>query len=606
MLRKTLTAYLLPLGVLFILSSATPAVGQDRRFHTDYTVEVSNPETSLFHVTANVQNINQPRLDLSLPVWTPGWYTIENYAKNILWFKITGEEGAALPHIMTSKQTWSVDTKGRHQIRIEFDYRTTTLFLDQAKIAKDFAFFTGTQLFLMAEGHRATPSTVHFIIPAGWQVISALKETSDPLTFIAPDYDTLVDAPTELGHFDVTRFEVEGKPHYFVTTPAGDFPSDKAQQVANVMAKVASTASAIFGKLPYEKYLYFYFFNLVESSQVSAGLEHMNSYVALVGAKGAEARDYPIESWAGGVAHEFFHLWNVKRIRPIEMWPYDYSQENTTPLLWVSEGFTNYYADVIAYRAGFRNRKSFLDGIAGAIRRVENNEARRYISPAESSVRIWLGYDTPPNFQISTYTQGQNLAALLDLSIRHDTNGKAGLDDVMRGLYREFYQRGKGFSTEDMIGIINRLTRRDYHDFYRRFVWGVEVPDYDTILGYAGYRLEKSNVKRIYFGFARRPGASGETISVTSVDPASTAAAAGLMAGDLILKVDSTNALRFGWFEDGKAGQTVKLTIKRAGEEKVLTMIIGSRNEVAYDLVEMAQATPDQIKIREEWLAVSK
>lgn len=606
MLRKTLSPYLLSLALLCIFINASPAVGQNRQFHIDYTVEVSNPETSLFHVTANVQNIDQARLDFSLPVWTPGWYMIENYAKNILRFKISDKKGAGLPYIMTRKQTWSVDTKGRHQIRIEFDYRATSLMLNQAKITKEFAFFTGTQLFLMAEGHRNRPSTVHFVVPAGWKVISALKETSDPLTFIAPDYDTLVDAPTEMGRFDVTRFEVEGKPHYFVTTPAGDFPSDKAQQVTSAMAKVASTASAIFGGLPYEKYLYFFFFDLVESSRVSAGLEHLNSYVAVVGAKGAEARDYPIESWAGGVAHEFFHLWNVKRIRPIEMWPYDYSRENESPLLWVSEGFTNYYADVITYRAGFRNRKSFLDGVGGAIRRVENNEARRYMSPAESSVRIWLGYDTPPNFRISSYTQGQNLAALLDLSIRHDTNGRAGLDDLMRGLYREFYQRRKGFSTEDMIGIINRLTKRDYHDFYRRYVWGVEVPDYDAILGYAGYRLKKRNLKRTVLGFDPRPGASGETLSVASVDPGSTAAGAGLAVGDLILKVDNTNALRFGWFEDGKAGQTVKLTIKRAGEEKELTMTIGSRDEVAYDLVEMAQPTPDQLKIREGWLALSK
>jgi predicted metalloprotease with PDZ domain len=599
MLRKPLSLYLLSLALLCIFVNASPAVGQNRQFHIDYTVEVSNPETSLFHVTANVQNINQPRLDLSLPVWTPGWYTIENYAKNILRFKISDEKGTSLPYIRTRTQTWSVDTKGHRQIRVEFDYRATILALNQAKITKDFAFFTGTQLFLMAEGHRATPSTVHFIIPAGWQVISALKETSDPLTFTAPDYDTLVDAPTELGHFDVMRFEVQGKPHYFITTPAGLFPKDKATRFAGILSKIVVTESAIFGSLPYEKYLNFAFC-LPAESNAGGSLEHLNSYVSVF-----PCGDFNVESWAGGAAHEVFHLWNVKRIRPAEMWPYDYARPNESPLLWVSEGITNYYANVISYRAGFDNRKQFLANVADAIRRVESNEARVYISPAESSVSTWLGYDTPVAFNLSYYTQGENLGALLDLSIRHDTNGRSNLDDVMRSLYRDFYQRGRGFSTEDMIGVINRLTNRDYHNFFRRYVWGVEVPPYDTILGYVGFQLEKKNVKRTFIGWLIRREAD-DTIRVLGVAPGSSAAAAGLAVDDLILKANDTKASLFGWFQEENAGRTVKLTIKRAGEEKVLTMTIGSRDDVAYDLVETAQPTPDQIKIREEWLAVSK
>ncbi len=586
------------LALLFILLNALPAACRRQQLHIDYTVEISNPATDLFHVTANIQDINQPRLNLSLPVWTPGWYAIENYAKNIQHFKIRDESGASLSHIMQRKQRWTVDTEGHHQIKVTFDYKASVLAVNQAMITKEFAFFTGTQLFLMAEGHRASPSTVRFMIPRGWKIISALKETADPLTFTAPDYDTLVDAPTEMGHFDVTRFEAQGKPHYLVTTPAGAFAPDKAHTSAEVMAKIASTAGAMFGGLPYEKYIYFYF--LTEPEHGMGGLEHLNSFV-FIGTQ-PELGSVPADEWEDEVAHEYFHLWNVKRIRPIEMWPYDYSRENETPLLWVSEGFTNYYADLICYRAGLSKEKSFLVNIGLAIRFTENGEARAYISPAESSVSTWVAYAMPGEWPaMAYYMSGEDLAVLLDLSIRHDTHGALNLDDAMQVLYKDFYEQGKGFSTEDLIGVINRLTKRDYHDFFRRYVWGVEVPPYDQIFGYAGYRIVRRKVTQPVVGFDWRP-APGEGLKILSVNPASPADAAGLAVDDVILKADAVSAGSFGWYEDDNAGKTLNLTIRRAGEERQLKMTLGARDQVGYDLVEMPHPTADQLNIRQGWL----
>src|SRR5262249_2385828 len=162
----------------------------------------------------------------------------------------------------------------------------------------------------------------------------------------------------------------------------------------------------------------------------------------------------------GQASHEFFHVWNVKRIRPVQMWPYDYAGENETPLLWVSEGFTAYYAGLTLYRARLRDARAFVGEGARSIAGVAQNEAGRYISSSDSSMCGWIGYDSPPPFSISYYSLGRNVAALLDLSILHDTNGAAGLDEVMRTLFRDFYQRGRGFSTEDLIRVVNRITRR--------------------------------------------------------------------------------------------------------------------------------------------------
>ncbi|MFN2480637.1 MAG: M61 family metallopeptidase, partial [Pyrinomonadaceae bacterium] len=570
-------AHLLLLAVI-ACGAASPAAAQERdQFRVDYTVEVASTSPPLFHVTADVKNLRDSQLDLSLPTWTPGWYTVENYAKNILRFKVTGSTGKPLSHRMTRKQTWRVFAGDHKQIRIEFDYFANVLALNQAKITKDYAFFTGTQLFLEPVGHRASPSSVRFKVPEGWQLVSSLKETGEPFVFTAPDYDTLVDSPTEMGRFDVVRFEVEGKPHLFVSTPAGAFPKEKGERLAPMLAKIVEAQRAVFNDLPYEKYVYFYFFAPAESN-ADGGLEHNNSHVAV----GVGSRNPEPEQLTGLASHEFFHTWNVKRLRPAEMWPYDYSREQETPSLWVSEGFTNYYGSLSNYRASLRRKEEFLQSVAGAAGGVEGNDARGYISPSDASTSTWLCYDTPCVFQISYYTQGQNLGALLDLSIRHDTAGARSLDDVMRTLYADFYKRGRGFTAEDFLNAFGKLAGRDYRDFFRAYVTGTEVPPYDQIFGYAGYRLEKSARKVPYLGVSFN--ATEQGLEVTDIAPDAAAARAGVLKGDVVTSLDEKplRAAPGGEFSltsllQGKIDQTVKLVVKRGAEEKTLEAKVGSR-----------------------------
>jgi predicted metalloprotease with PDZ domain len=589
------------LALFIALATAPAALAPQNQFRIDYTVAIASQEQQLFHITADVQNIHADELRLQLPTWAPGWYTIENYAKNILRFTITDAKGARLEPVMTRKQTWRVATQGIDRIKVEFDYRADILALNQAKIAKDFAFFTGIEVFLMAEDHRDAPSTVRFELPNGWKIVSALKETSDPNTFAASDYDALVDAPTEMGRFDLLKFEVAGKPHYLVMTPAGAFSKAKAERFSDMLRQVATAEGAIFGEIPYEKYLHFYFFARPESNAGGA-LEHLNAFVAFAPASEPD-------QLIGTAAHEFFHLWNVKRLRPAEMWPYDYSRENETPLLWVSEGFTNYYGNVALLRAGLHNREQFLQTAASAITGVESNQARHYISPANASTSTWLGYDTPVAFGISYYTQGQNLGALLDLSIIHDTAGAAGLDEVMRTLYNEHYKRGKGFTTEEMIAVINRLTKRDYHDFYRRYVWGVEVPPYEEIFSYAGYRAEKMAQQSPRLDFEATVNPDGD-IQLTRVRNGSTAAAAGLQAGDVLVAVDGIEVRRgFGAAYAAltkKIGKTVKVDFKRDGTAKTTEMQVAGDEQAAYRLVEASNPAPQQMKVRDRWLMTGK
>lgn len=580
-------------SVLIVLLSIQSVFARKAPLDIAYTVSLTDVASQQFHVTTTIKNIDQPQLDLALPTWAPGWYVVENYGKNVLRFTVKDAVGKWLPLRMVRKQTWRIDTSMVKEIRVDYDYRADILGLNQAKIGSDFAFFTGIELLIEPVGHKNTSSILKFDLPAGWKLMSPLKETSDPMTFIAADYDTLVDAPALMGKFDVTPFEVEGKPHYFAAYPAGRFNAEKSKKFTEMLGATIKAQSSIFGGLPYDKYVAFYFFQPAESN-ASGALEHLNSYVAF--SPGGE-RSTP-EGIIGTGSHEFFHLWNVKRIRPAEMWPYDYSRENETPLLWVSEGFTNYYGIVARYRAGLVTPGAFIQSAAGAAGQIEGTDARNYISPANASVSTWVGYDTPVAFGISYYTQGQNLAALLDLSIRNDTDGRSSLDDVMRSLYSDHYKKGKGFTTDDLISIINKITKKDYTDFFRRHVYGMEVPDYDRIFGFAGYKVERRTESSPDFGFSIRPRNGG--FGVNGVETSGPADKAGLKQGDVITKINGGPPFEAPFAT--LAGKEITLTVNRSGKENEMKMTVGSRETTAFSLAEVAGASAQQLKIREGWL----
>ena len=592
--RGMRTAACLLLTLHAAVVSAQPAT-----FSAEYSVAISDTATHLFHVTATFTHVRQPRLDLALPVWTPGWYTIENYGKNTLRFTVTDGAGTRLPAPRSHAQTWTVDTRGRDTIVAQFDYLANVLAVNQAKITNDYAFFSGTQLFLEPVGHRNAPATVRFVVPPGWRIATALRDTSDPSTYTAPDYDTLVDAPTLLGAFDLYRFDVDGTPHFVVQKSVAPIPADVVAAGTARFATMVRTARAIFGSLPYEKYLVFMLPGTRDPESNAAGsLEHLNAYVTASG----PLRELPQPS-----AHEFFHVWNVKRIRPAEMWPYDYSRPNETPSLWVSEGLTSYYGALVNYRAGFIDDATFLARFGRAMGGIEGNDARRYLSPSDASISTWLGYDTPVAFGISYYTQGEVLGALLDLSIRHDTRGRRGLDDVMRALYTQFYQKGKGFTPSDMIRTVGTAAGRDYTDFFRRHVTGVEVPPYAAIFAYAGFRVERSERALGVLGAPTQATAEGRRL--LGVAQSLPADQAGLRTGDVLVAADGApiRDLQFtgiaGHLVADKAGQRVVFTVLRDGRQQQVAVTLGTVNEVSYRIQNDSNVTEDALAVRNSWLA---
>lgn len=443
-------------------------------------------------------------------------------------------------------------------------------------------------------GHRDAPATVRFVAPADWSIVSALPETPDTAVYASANYDALVDAPTWLGAVEPHRFDVEGKPHILALDRPRRFSADSIERFTARLARVIATQSAIFGGLPYDKFVFFFLSDPAESSV--SGLEHLNSIVGM---------GQTVLGGQLGVAHEFFHLWNVKRIRPAEMWPYDYSRPNETASLWVSEGITRYYADLTMYRAGFWPDTVFLEQLAQIIGSLEGNSAGRYFSASDASLSTWLDYGAGRAGGISYYFQGQVLGALLDLSILHDTRGKRGLDDVMRSLYRDFYRRNKGFTPSDLVPTVSEVAGKSYEDFFRRYVTGVDVPDYDRVLGFAGVRLSRRQ-RLVGFLGARHSVVAGG-VRLDDVRPGGPAHLAGLRTGDVIVAADGVPAERV------RLPYGCCITVDKGIERVVFSVV---RDRVRYhipvilimgpsaDTAELdPDATPGQLLVRRAWLA---
>jgi len=580
------------------LGSPASARGQAHApFRAEYTVEVKDTAAHLFHVTATFNNLRQPRLDVALPIWTPGWYTLEYYATNVRRFMVTDGAGTRLAAPLSRAQTWTIDTRGKTRVVVEFDYVANVLALNQAKITGSYAFFTGTQLFLEPVGHRSAASLVRFVVPPGWRIASALAETSDPAVYTAPDYDALVDAPTWLGAFESVPFDVDGKPHFFVFGAGSHFSADTMRWQTEQLATVVRTAAAIFGGLPYDKYLFFQLPDTAESDAAGA-LEHGNSFVGCCGPADLGADRY--------TAHEFFHLWNVKRIRPAELSPYDYARPVETPSLWVSEGVSEYYGGLIAYRAGFETDTAFIGALRLTMTSIASKEERLFVSPSDASMATWRGYLHEP---VSYYRTGEVLGALLDLSIIHDTQGRRGLDDVMRILYHQFFRRNRGFTPDDLARTVSSIAGRDYTDFFRRYVTGVESFPFDSILGYAGVRVipyTGTQLWSVFVGYST-PVAAGRRIE--TLFPL-VVATADLRVGDVMVAVDDTpiDRVRFlnpsgGALLTQKLHQRVVITVLRDSSRiqvpVTLVPVQSVKPGIAYD----STATAEQLAVRRRWLA---
>jgi predicted metalloprotease with PDZ domain len=565
-----------------------------------YRVSLAHPERHLFHVTVVIPDVSG-ELVVALPAWN-ALYQIRDFAYRVqdvrAAVEVNGKLGAPLEVGKLDKQTWRISApaglgKGLQHATVDVDY---AIMWDDAgpfnsQLNVHHAFTNFAEILFYLPNRRAEDVEVEFTdVPAGWKTAAELKSGEAPNSFLAPSYDKLADAPTEVGTFAEFRFDAGGG-HYRVVVDGTDWKEDKLKEM---LRRIVIYETSLMGGPPFDEYTFFFHFGSFREAG-GGGMEHANSTAIGIGS-GDEA--------AGVAAHEFFHSWNVKRIRPRSLEPVDYTREQWTRALWFAEGVTSTYGSYALVRSGLWNRGQFYSDLARQFAELDARPARLWKSVEEASLDAWLEkYDAyrGPEESISYYNKGQILGVLLDLVIRDATGNHASLDDVLRRMNDVFAKQNRTYDDNlDIRAVSQRVAGRSLEDFFRRYVSGTDVIPYDTFLALAGLRLKPETRAAADLGF--RPGRGpGSSLSVSDVEPGSGAEAAGVREGDEVLEIDGSSSWRdvLRNLRERAPGQTIRLHVRHNGEEREVSYPLGSRPERNYQIEELPSPSAKQLQIRE-------
>ena len=470
---------------------------------------------------------------LTLPVWTPGAYEVSNYARNVSHFSATAR-GAVLRWDKYAPNTWRVYPEGTGDVAVAFRYRADSLDNAFSWAREQFALLNGTNLFLYPEGRGLDfPATVTVETENAWRVVTGMTQAG-PRSWSASTYHELVDHPFFVGKFDVDSALVSGVWFRLSTYPEGSVNAARRAKLLDQLGRAVPKEVAVMRDVPWKRYEVMQIAD-TEFGGMSA-LEHENSNVGIVGA-GLLDEDFVPSVYA----HEIFHSFNVKRLRPSEMWPYRYDGAQPTPWLWVSEGITDYYADLALVRGGVTNESGFLVTTQGKIDHVNQTAP---IALEDASLQTWL-HMTDGTSDIY-YDKGSLAGLALDIQIRDASDNAAGLDDVMRELYTSDYRNGRGFTGDEWWSAVSRAARgADFREFHDKYVDGREPFAWRAWLPRAGWRLTSDTTREPRLGVQIAPDSTG--LRVTLVDPSGAAAAAGVEPGDLITAVGGTPTTDPSW-----------------------------------------------------------
>src|SRR5258705_2954267 len=416
-----------------------------------YTVSMTRPHTHLLEVDIAVKRVADSKSPIEellvMPVWTPGSYLVREYARHVQDFSARDSGGHSLKWEKINKDTWRVVTNGAHDWHASYRVYANELTVRTNELNSGHAFWNNAALLMYLDGFLKSPSTVQVLAPDIWKVATGLPILPGKKnTFRAANFDVLYDSPFEVSAFKTLSFTVQGVPHRIVIDGEGNYDPERVRR--DVQKIVEAEVTLMGGEIPYHDYT----FILHLRSTGGGGLEHLNS-TALGFSRFNFQPERNYRGFLSLVSHEFFHLWNVKRIRPDALGPFDYTRENYTKLLWVAEGITDYYADVALKRAGLITDREFLAATARPFETLQNTPGRLVMSAEEASFDTWIKYYRPDensvNSQVDYYNKGAILGLLLDLEIRRQSAGAKSLDDVMRYLYTDFYQQNRNYTPED-------------------------------------------------------------------------------------------------------------------------------------------------------------
>lgn len=596
--------------VILLAVTATLAQGPNSSA-ISFTVLMSKPWTHLLEVEMQIQvpaNLNVPNeTNLIMPVWTPGSYLIREFERHVQDFAPIDANGNALDWSKVDKNTWRVVSRGARTWKVAYRVYANELTVRTNELNSDHAFWNNAALLMYPEGGISKPSTLRVVPANNWKVATGLPPVAgQPNTFRAENFDVLYDSPVEASNFKQMDFEVRGVPHRIVIDGEGNYDPERMR--ADVK-KIVEVEVAMFGGIPYHDYT----FILHLRSNTGGGLEHLNS-TALGFRRFNFATERGWQSFYGLVAHEFFHLWNVKRIRPDALGPFDYTRENYTRSLWVAEGITDYFGYLMVRRAGLISDRGYLDALARRIESFQNTPGRLAMSAEEASFNSWIKEYRPDensvNSQISYYDKGELLGLLLDLEIRRRTNGSKSLDDVMRTLYADFFEKGRNYTPADFQKICESAAGASLEDFFARYVRGREELPYNQIFNAAGLRLEQMGVAAgsPLKGFL---GAElddrTDMVLIQNVRTGTPAYDQGLNAKDQIIALDGSKANK-DTFEEMLAarrpGEIVHITVFRNDDLRTFDIKLGGRVDAPYKLNPLQSVSDQQRRVYQSWMGV--
>lgn len=591
--------------VIFLLLSSFPlksAPGKTSSGTIEFTVSMENPDNHYFHISLLYSEITGNSVELKLPVWTPGYYMIMDYAKNLINFSATDNSGKNLTWEKITKNCWKINTENTHNIRVTYDiyaFRTSVAdsYLDDSR-----GFVSPTGIFLYPEGEKAHDATVQ-IIP--WKGFTRVSTGLEPVqgkdnTFFAGNFDVLYDCPILCGNQEILTFETGGISYTVATENPGKVDR---KMLTDDYRKIVETATSIVGEIPYRHYTF------LTMNKGMGGLEHTNSMAVFANRLGFNSPEIS-NGWLSFIAHEFFHLYNVKTIRPVALGPFDYDRENYTDMLWFSEGVTSYYENIILNRAGFFNRDDVFREMQTSISNYENIPGHLFQSVAQSSFDVWMLFlnwsENADNTTISYYDKGCALGMLLDLKIRHDSGNTKSLDDVMKTLYREFYkEKGRGFTDREFRDVCEKISGSSLSEFFDLYIPTVHDVDYPKYLGYAGLNIDTAYVRQPGTWIGAKTHEEDGKLTIQKVEWNSPAYISGLSAYDQINEINgekASSSLLSETLNSLKPGDTIKLTVAHRDTTRKVNLAAGKKLVRSFKITRMPNPTPEQSAILEKWL----
>jgi predicted metalloprotease with PDZ domain len=593
-----------------------PTTGNSDTVH--YTVRFPAPQTHYVSVEAVLPTAGKTEVEVFMPVWTPGSYLVREFARNIEAISVTDPAGKALAFSKSRKNRWRVETVGAPEIRFSYLVYCREMSVRTNWVEDSFALLNGAPTFVTLVGGLAAPHDVRLELPPGWKTsITGLRDAPDgqPNHYLAPDYDTLVDSPILAGNPAVYKFEVGGIPHFLVNEgEAGVWDGPRS---AADTEKIVRQNLKMWGALPYKKYV---FLNLLTES--SGGLEHRNS-VTMMSSRWATRTRRGYLGWLDLVAHEYFHAWNIKRLRPAELGPFDYENENPTRSLWVAEGITDYYAPLTLRRSSLATTTEYLgtdsppspNSLSTVIAALQSTPGRLFQSAEQSSYDAWIKLYRPDensnNSTVSYYTKGAVIGWLLDAHIRHATAGAKSLDDLMRLAFQEFSGE-RGFTPDQFKAAAGKVAGKPLADFFRRNVESTGEIDYSEALDWFGLRFKQetgpgaksgNETPKAWLGVDTRID-NGRLI-VSRVPRDAAAFDTGLSVDDEILALDDFRvkadqlAQRL---ENYHPGDKVTVLVARRDKLQTIPLTLGEESK-KWQLEIRPDATDAQKRNLDEWIA---